>query len=469
MPKKYTIEPHPYCGGGYRVLVPKALLDKYGGRRAHYFKTREQAEEFCKELNQGNSPVREFQCLSPQEQEVAMRAVRLLGSHALELDQAAVDHLHQKLNQPAETGTVRAAIPLVIADKRAANCRERSVRQLESSLNIFARTFGDREVHTIAREEILNWSTSHNWAPKTRRNKLMDVSALFTFCWKIKGWCKANPVSEISKPGKANKDIAPPILKPNQCALLLRAALEHDPELVGYLALCLFAGLRPQECERLRPADVRLDDKEIVVSQANAKSRNHRDIPMQPVLRQWLKAYPFKMPLKNLRRRFETVRVYAGLIRIKPTRKKRRDGTPGPAPCEFVTTRPRACHCSIIETGWGHDCMRHSFGSYHLQHFRDAAETALVMGHGDQTQTLFAHYRALVTKAEAKQFWSLTPEAVRKTPIPAALAEHLHQVEREQLQAETQARAEAIQRVYGKRPSVPLSGLLHKEQQVLAA
>jgi len=46
-------------------------------------------------------------------------------------------------------------------------------------------------------------------------------------------------------------------------------------------------------------------------------------------------------------------------------------------------------------TNWPVNAARHSFGTYHLAHFRSAAETALEMGHVNATIT-FRHYRELV-------------------------------------------------------------------------
>jgi integrase len=59
-------------------------------------------------------------------------------------------------------------------------------------------------------------------------------------------------------------------------------------------------------------------------------------------------------------------------------------------------------------TKWPSNALRHSFGSYHLARFENAARTALEMGHQDQN-ILFAHYRELVSPEAAKQYWSIMP------------------------------------------------------------
>src|SRR5579859_3682108 len=94
---------------------------------------------------------------------------------------------------------------------------------------------------------------------------------------------------------------------------------------------------------------------------------------------------------KNLRRRFEKVREIAGLIR--------REKVPG---------RERK---QAIATGWEQDCLRHTFASHYLPMF-GVEKTVAALGHGDY-DTLFQHYRTLVTPRDAESYWDeLTPTIV---------------------------------------------------------
>jgi integrase len=56
---------------------------------------------------------------------------------------------------------------------------------------------------------------------------------------------------------------------------------------------------------------------------------------------------------------------------------------------------------------WPANALRHSFASYHLAHYQDAAKTALQLGH-TESGTLFRHYRELVTQQEAAAFWNIS-------------------------------------------------------------
>jgi integrase len=62
---------------------------------------------------------------------------------------------------------------------------------------------------------------------------------------------------------------------------------------------------------------------------------------------------------------------------------------------------------------WPQNALRHSFASYHLAHFKNAASTALELGHHDSRVT-FAHYRELVKPKEAARYWKLKPVKTSK-------------------------------------------------------
>ena len=54
---------------------------------------------------------------------------------------------------------------------------------------------------------------------------------------------------------------------------------------------------------------------------------------------------------------------------------------------------------------WSQDVMRHSFASYHLALHRNEASTCYEMG--DNSTTLFKHYRKLVTPEQAAEFFGI--------------------------------------------------------------
>ncbi|MBQ3811106.1 MAG: site-specific integrase [Kiritimatiellae bacterium] len=63
---------------------------------------------------------------------------------------------------------------------------------------------------------------------------------------------------------------------------------------------------------------------------------------------------------------------------------------------------------------WGRsdhaNVMRHTYATMHVGAFRNAAATALNLGHGRSTDMLEEHYRGLVAKAVAEQYWRIFPK-----------------------------------------------------------
>jgi hypothetical protein len=60
-----------------------------------------------------------------------------------------------------------------------------------------------------------------------------------------------------------------------------------------------------------------------------------------------------------------------------------------------------------LRAGWPQNALRHSFGSYYLAQFNDAAKLALEMG--NSPATIFRHYRQLVKPKDAERYWKIMP------------------------------------------------------------
>jgi hypothetical protein len=168
-----------------------------------------------------------------------------------------------------------------------------------------------------------------------------------------------DPIDEMRMP---DLDEPPAILSVSQCRETLQAALRIDPGLVPYVAVGLFAGLRPdREAAKLTSGDI--SNGLIHVRGLHAEDRQARHVDVQPVLQAWLDLGG-DLPPVNLRKRFELVREAAGLIRIE------RSGL------------GRQAKKKITPTGWAQDCMRQTFASHYLPIF-GAEKTIAQLGHGD--------------------------------------------------------------------------------------
>lgn len=101
------------------------------------------------------------------------------------------------------------------------------------------------------------------------------------------------------------------IITPRQTAGLLACAAAARPDLIPYLALGFFAGIRPDELGRLRGG--RIGAEYILLDGSVTKTRDTRSVEIRPNLRAWLDAHPPppEKPVAPLSRR----RLYDALPR----------------------------------------------------------------------------------------------------------------------------------------------------------
>jgi integrase len=247
---------------------------------------------------------------------------------------------------------------------------------------LFAEKFDGQMVATISSKEIDNWLRSLPVAPLTRNHYRQLVVLAFNFAVRC-GYAVTNPAIGAGKAKVISQ--TPGILRVSETARLLEAA---TPDVLPYLAIGLFAGLRRAELERLDWSEIDFESGLIEVKAIKSKTAQRRFVTMQPNMREWL--LPVRKHKGNvttgkwgLRQPFEEARAAAGI------------------------------------TEWPDNALRHSFASYHLAHFKNAAETALQLGHHDSRVT-FAHYRELVKPKEAERFWNIRPPTKKKlVPFPA--------------------------------------------------
>ena len=287
----------------------------------------------------------------------------------------ATDFFLAHLKASEKSCTAIHLVKELVAAKEKDGASVRHVNDLRVRLNRFAKKFDGQMVATITSGEIDDWLRSLNVSPVTRNNFRRLVVLMFNFAIG-RGYTSSNPAE---KTAKAREPKAKPgILSVEQAsALLSRAA----PEILPYIAIGLFAGLRRAEIERLDWSEVDFDSGHIEVTAEKSKSKvANRFITMQPNLREWL----------------------------LPHRKLKGNVTPQ-ARFEFRQLFEQARKDAAIDE-WPENALRHSFASYHVAKFGDAKGLALEMGHMDSGM-LFNHYRALVKQNEAERYWNIRPVA----------------------------------------------------------
>ncbi|MBI5802071.1 MAG: phage integrase SAM-like domain-containing protein, partial [Verrucomicrobia bacterium] len=135
-------------------------------------------------------------------------------------------------------------IDSVIEAKRAANRTARYVKSLGYYLRQFAAGREDKPLADFTSEHVEAWMVRYS-SHYTRQTWLNRLSALFAFAVR-RGYITANPCDRLDR---VTVDKKPPqILSPAQSQQLLA---QCPTVMRPYVVLGMFAGIRPEEIERL--------------------------------------------------------------------------------------------------------------------------------------------------------------------------------------------------------------------------
>jgi integrase len=203
----------------------------------------------------------------------------------------------------------------------------------------------------------------------TRNNFRRVLIVAFNFAVD-RGYCITNPAKKSAKAKVIEGKVG--ILTVSQTARLLEVS---PRELVPFVAIGAFAGLRGAELERLDWSEVDLRSGLIEVTASKAKSARRRFVRIKSNLAAWIRPLArSRGPVTptDYRELFDTARTAAGI------------------------------------TDWPQNALRHGFASYGLAHDRDAAKLALELGHTN-SNLVFQHYRELVRPKSAGEYWKLRP------------------------------------------------------------
>jgi len=224
----------------------------------------------------------------------------------------------------------------------------------------------------VTRLQIEEWLRSLPVSPRSRNNYRNVTVTLWRFA-KQCGYLPRDRSTEADGLPRA-KTVGGEIevFRPGDFAKLLA---EADAEVLPFLAIGAFTGLRHAEILRLEWEDVRFAQGFVEVKARKAKTAQRRLVPIQPNLQAWLAPY---------RGRTGKVCRWARVGRMAST--------------------------LATEMGlrWPNNGLRHSYATYRLAQCQDAAKVALEMG--NTPTMIFRHYRELVMPQEATAWWNISPK-----------------------------------------------------------
>jgi integrase len=357
----------------WMVRVPARLQSLEGARKKFFAKesiAKAYVERLAKQLGDYHS---QALGLSDRQKLEASECYRLLERHGASLFDA-VHHYLAYLDQTKRSIPLTELFEEFLSAKQQDNVSPKYLADLRSKLGRFVNSFHGTLVCNLAAAQIEAWIRSLNIGTVSRESYRRNVSVLLEF-GRRRGYLRGNPAADIKIRRRPEGEVS--ILTPEELRNLFSKCA---PEIVPYVAICAFAGLRPSEAAGLLWSDIHLDTMQIEVRARHSKTRRYRLVPIQPNLGEWLMQFRSgDRAIHYSRRKFREAYRAAGMDE------------------------------------WKMDILRHSYGTYRLPILKSADALALEMG--NSPDVIFRHYRRPMNEASASAYFDLRPGV---PPCPAS-------------------------------------------------
>jgi integrase len=345
--------------------VPKSLHAAEGAQR-RFFEKEAIAQAYVKRLAK---MLGEYQLqalgLDDEQKVEAARCYRLLEKHDAGL-LTAVQHYIAYLEQANTSVSLGKLFEVFMGAKKQDGISAKYLADLRSKLGRFVAAFPEKLACDLTTPELEGWIRGLKVGAVSRESYRRNIGVMLEF-GRRRRLLRENPAADIKIARKPEGEVT--ILTHREVVRLLQ---ECASEMVPYIAICAFAGLRPTEAAKLDWKDINLETAQIEVKARHAKTRRHRLVPIQPNLLAWLTIY----------------RKEAGRI-------------------GFSRRKFREAYTKAGFAEWPLDVLRHSFGTYRLPILKSAEELALEMG--NSPDVIFRHYRRAMNKATATAFFDVMP------------------------------------------------------------
>ena len=294
-------------------------------------------------------------------------------------DVVAAWKTHQKATGTVScTLTVREAVDAFLKDvdalETAGQLSGDTARQKHQKSELFAQAFGASRLTQITGEDIEDWIESDLGYdnPNTFNNWRKHIRTLFDHYRKQ---IHQNPCDDFRMRSDATEHVG--ILTPAETAKLFAYALaENRRHLLGRLALEAFAGLRFASAFRLEKADINFNDRGLLLPKHKIKTKRRHYIDGLPeTVWPWLEATS--------------------------------DACWSLTPAEYMKEKSRLF--TDAKVPHPHNCLRHSFCTYHVAAFKNPGLTATILCHRSQGM-LWARYNGNATQEQGRAYWTITPQ-----------------------------------------------------------
>jgi integrase len=361
---------------------------KDGKRKQFWYKTEEDAEKAAADLNAEITAHGTQIALSSVDRLRAITAADRLQEYGKTIEDAVNFYI-------AYLDQINASVPFSklakqIRDefKRRAVNNEASSRHIETmseTLNKLEATFANRSTATIETKELREWLLGLPLAAKTRNKHRGYARQIFSLAVDF-GYLPTNPVLGIKKfRERSTEDGEISIVSAQDTEKLFRAA---DPEVIPFLVLNFFCGIRRSTAERLDWSEVSIKQKHVIVPRYKGKNQKSYRVTVSDNALAWLK------PCSNTQGSFLAI-SRAFQSQGKPSKRRTR---------ELILKAADAADITLPD-----NAGRHTFISMHVAYYENIDKTALEAD--TSVEVIKSNYLDIVTRKEAAKFWAIRPGA----------------------------------------------------------
>ena len=275
----------------------------------------------------------------------------------------------------AQAGDTTAHFVAQFLAKKSVEVEPVTLRQLKWGLLKLSQAHGRKRPQDLDAVAMRRWVDRLPLTTRGRFN-VFAVCRDFFGCPAMRVLVPQNPFSDA--PPKKDKGARLAILTVDQ----MRALLDQEwPDWFrAWLVAGAFAGLRTREIFSIPASAIDWEYDEIVIRHQDAK--------------QGEAARP------------RSATIYEAFKRHMPRRDADKPLVDGWSKKRWKPVIREACKVIGAESlEWPSNCLRHSFASYHLAHFKDTVQTAFLMG--TSPRLLYETYANLVSRRDAAKWWEL--------------------------------------------------------------
>ena len=263
---------------------------------------------------------------------------------------------------------------------------KKTLQELKSVGGIIVDTWKYKRVNEVTAEMITTYLNKTKTAKgkyftnQTKLNRLTKIKQFFNYCAeKPREWVKENPCDGITITAES-KEVE--ILTNSQVLALLEAAMKEKQKvrqvMVPYLVLGLFAGLRPEEAQKMKWEWIAAFDEEKKTAQVKvpaeiSKISESRYADLSEAGWNLIKPYIKQSgPIGWSRRAFRRIREKAGFAGLE----------------------------------WPADCIRHTYASNWLALHKERSHLAEIMG--NSPAIIRRHYKRAIPIKDAETYFEIS-------------------------------------------------------------